>query len=151
MTDCNCKTKPASSKPFDPSKPVQLRDGRKAVILGEMPNHFTSYGRVLVGYGDAPTSLLKPGCSVLYMWDPETGKITGSRYDYLTDLVNVVERTSKWSNVYRGYYLGDREYSDRDSAIRNSLKGCLGQLEWVIEDGVTVDIVFHKKGVCPCA
>lgn len=150
--NCNCSCHPSEPKPFDPSKPVQLRDGRKAVILGEIPNHCIQ-GRVLIGYAAAHPNRKKPDSFDHFMWHPETGKAS-SDGELPYDLVNVVERTSKWSNVYpdAGGYVGISGYADRDEAIRNStFERCLGQMEWVIEDGVIVDVVFHKKEVCPCA
>lgn len=132
---CSMKT----IKPFDPTKPVQMRDGRKARII------CTDFK------GTNPIVVLIPGF-------PNTDReYTGYRkadgsYPYGVgesphDLVNVVERTSKFSNVYKNMTsatVDSREKVDDLARMVGPHMERIAILEYLFEDGELVDVVLHK-------
>lgn len=136
-------------KPFDPTKPVQTRDGRKARILCTdylFYNRHYILGAVLFkASNEIEHELIQ---KYLTNGRVSEGETCG------TDLVNIVERTSKFQNIWYST-LYKRADSPKSHRMFNTLteaaafKGSeyyikLGVMELIYEDGEFVDAVFHK-------
>lgn len=131
-------TKPTntqSSTAFDPTKPVQTRDGRKARILA------TDIA------GDAPIAVaieIRPGGPEIIGQRDASGFYAG-RKDHPATLVNVPEVTTKIDNVYRDSR--GRLWSDYASVNRHDWgpdNPYVGFIEWTLEDGEPVSCRFVK-------
>ena len=120
---------------FDPSKPVQTRDGRPARIICK--------DRA----GDFPIIALVTGFSgeeVVFATQLNGRFYDGQDHDY--DLINFSEVTKKYRRVYEGMrtYFSDIAYSseqDCRTGARNTV-GCYGILEEVYTNGEFTTINF---------
>ncbi len=93
------------TKPFDPSKPVQTRDGRKARIIAT-DRADKSYPIVaLIGDDDDISTFTAAG----YYYTEGCGSNR-------SDLVNIVQKFTKWMNVYGDSNEGGRLWDRRDQA-----------------------------------
>jgi hypothetical protein len=122
-----------SEKTFDPTKPVETRDGRAARII---------------------CTDKKGGCPILAL--VETNLKGGREYTQYynndgssaggvtrEDLVNVPVRTSKFANVYTSGV--GSSYRSLDEALLVSLYENVPVLEIQYEDDEVVNVVFHKE------
>ena len=148
----------SDKKPFDPTKPVQTRDGRPARIIctdrktRDLPDHSIV---ALIYYNG--------GESAMFFRPDGRSSSVGEQG---SDLVNVPERKSKFVALYRstrgvnpiggyaplGTLRGGEGYDDLDRCIREnsslSEENVCNILEYVFEEGKLVDVKFHAgKGV----
>ncbi len=80
------------TKPFDPSKPVQTRDGRKArIIATDRQGH-----EPLIALVTEPQ-----GHECIYAFQP-SGVCHPRAPGHADDLVNIVEKHVRWINIYNG-------------------------------------------------
>ena len=119
---------------FDPTKPVQTRDGRKARIICT-DRKSTVYP--LVGL------ILNGETEYLTEWDLNGKHRSNGFFDSVNDLINIPERTSRWVNVYDGsdWCYGFETESD---AREHSTKCRRGTVEIIFEDGKPVDVKLHR-------
>jgi len=136
----------SESKTFDPSRPVQTRDGRKARIICTDANNqggpiiaLIERDPIRFGLVDGrPFEIARP-----YY-------IGGNyRHDFLEDpidLVNVPVKTSLFFNIYgRGNPLGVSRKSIKEAKVfQRSSSNHLRYLEIQYEDGIPVSSVIHK-------
>jgi hypothetical protein len=124
-----------TEKVFDPSKPVQTRDGRPARII------CTDRGGVypIVALVKTPNS----GIEIVgaYKMNGSGTHCASSRLD----LINVPERKSKFVNVYN--YDLTVGYESQEAADKSRKSGCghKGQVEIIFEDGKPVETKLHLK------
>lgn len=129
-----------TDKPFDPTKPVQTRDGRKARIVCTDFN--SAAGKKLI---------------VAITTGPEGYEMTGLRFpdgrsyqvsEKSSDLVNVPEVTTTVSNIYRDG--SGRMWSDYQGYAKKEWPSqkYVGFIEWTLEDGEPVSCRFvpDKQG-----
>lgn len=124
------------TKLFDPSKPVQTRDGRKARILcTDRKSHNGEKIIALVDDGEGAHETV-----LFYFYD---GRYVKYREDH-RDLMNVPDRKSTWENVYTescgGYAYSSKEIAHERCHLRADL---IGFLERIYEDGKFVECVFR--------
>lgn len=108
-----------TDKPFDPTKPVQTRDGRKArIICTDMKN---SYSPIVVLIAETENS------------ESLTARAADGRCSNFTlaygDLVNVPTKRKAWINIYPvgPYRHPDKELADLNAAP--SRLDCI-EIEW---------------------
>lgn len=127
------------TKTFDPNKPVQTRDGKKARIL--------CTNRV----GDRPIVALVTSSyssrEYFFFYDEEGHS---GRGQHPTDLVNIPERRSEFRALYsgaRGPYVGQMKFLSLESAVnfKNPLVLYIAILEFVYEDDEIVDVKMHPR------
>jgi hypothetical protein len=117
---------------FDPTKPVQTRDGRKARIICTDLNDCDGEKIVaLISYGDGHE---EP--STFY---PD-GKYYRSR-ECTDDLINVPEMISYWMNVYPSGLPG---YLTREAADAVAKCGRTAVVEIRMSDGKLVECIQHE-------
>lgn len=126
-----------ADKPFDLTKPVQTRDGRKARILATDFKCVTR--RSIVA---AITSV--SGEEVLFLRYPD-GRISSVEGETAGgDLVNVPEVTTRIANAYRDssgrMWVDYPEYEKRFEVIDGI--EYVGYVEWTFEDGEPVSCRF---------
>lgn len=130
--------KPANSQSktaFDPTKPVQTRDGRKARIICTDRKHRDGAIIALISYpeGEFPITYYDDG---KYRQCPMP-----------LDLVNIPKVTTKISNVYRHPMKGTKGlWSDYPGVEKKDMpySEYIGYLEWKFEDGEPVSAKFVK-------
>lgn len=132
---------------FDPKKPVQTRNGRKARVLCSDLN-FPSGKTIAAAVEGQGTYCGKPTETLsLYHTD---GHYLDVREDNLQDLVNVPERRYKYENVYvstdgkfpsRGGWLDSRERVDNVNQLN---KKRVGVLKFTLEDNVVVSVELEN-------
>lgn len=119
---------------FDPKKPVETRDGRKAFIDAtdaKFPTGQTILGRIRSGSGnDTSYYWYSSGRSVL---DRET----------TTDLVNVEPMTSRFLNVYSENVQSVVAIT-REQANNIAGRGRIGVMELIFQGGRLVDQVYTE-------
>jgi hypothetical protein len=117
---------------FDPTKPFQTRDGRKArIICTDLKD---SDGETIVALISFDDNHEEPG---VYYAD-------GRYYRHKEspdDLVNVPETESRWANVYTN---GSPGYASREIADHAARSGRLAVVELRIIDGKLVDCISHE-------
>ena len=123
------------TKPFDPTKPVQTRDGRKVRILCiDRKDDIDP----IVGLVD------DNGRERISSWR-ENGKYYHNRegiYGY--DLVNIPEHKSAWGNVYSYGSPSILLYGTKEDATIH--KGNRrGLVEIIYEDDEIIDVKLHKE------
>lgn len=121
---------------FDPKKQYQTRSGLKAEYLCDINvTGSPSKTAFLIhrNNGDRVVEYRKEG------GEYPVGLTSGRG----NDIVPVVEKTSKFVNVYR---TGNMQFRDtREEADKHRIKSiCIGLIEVLFEDGVAVSSVFHK-------
>lgn len=122
-----------ADKPFDPTKPVQTRDGRKARILAT--DFKTNSGRSIVAAIVIHSN--DHEMAGLRYPDGRVSSVEGKTAD--GDLINVPEVTTKIANVYRG--ITNRIWTDYPDAPKLSGE-YVGFIEWTLEDGEPVSCRF---------
>lgn len=117
------------TKPFDVTKPVQTRDGRKARII--CTDHT----------GDTPIiTLVTNSQDVELVYYHNLDGICLYNSSRL-NLINIPERRSIFRNIYREGSTGN-EHLSLESAQRIGKKDTL---EFIYEDDVLVDVKLHRK------
>ncbi|MCC3246721.1 hypothetical protein LG047_15580 [Methylocystis sp. WRRC1] len=120
---------------FDPTKPVQTRDGRKARIVAT--DFRGENGETILA---AVERHLQPGVEDAREYFAD-GSYTGCGKKVL-DLVNIPERMARWVNIYPdGCYNWSRINADN-----NALKGRVALLELIFDDNRLVDVIKHDTG-----
>ena len=129
-----------ADKPFDPTKPVQTRDGRSARIICTDRNHHKYTIVALVTNSEEEEE------ETAWFFTKE-GVYYGDGYESFNDLVNVPVRTSKWQNVYKASVYPNSRYFSKEEAIRKKAPDCdpCGMLEYVFEDDELIEVIFHKE------
>ena len=126
----------------DFSKPVQTRDGRKARILCTDADNPDGSVVALVEYAKGHPHEGKEACVNYY---PDGSYVRGYCYTSASDLVNVPERSSEFSNIlYNGVSGVSMPSVASCRSYRNQGATYAGVLETVFEDGVVVDMIYHK-------
>lgn len=120
---------------FNPNKPCETKDGRPVRILcTDKKGAHPIVALVPFKNGVQAESILS--------YDTEGRWCAGNN---ALDLVNVVERTSQWRNLWKkpgtSYDYDTREEAERTSLTLNKR---IGLLELRYEDGSLVDVIFHK-------
>lgn len=129
-----------TTKTFDPTKPVQTRDGRKARIIctdGESgtEDKYRIWALVTCHYKDYTREYAYPYDS--------NGRLDIEAGNHPLDLVNVTVKTSTWQNLYSGRVPGIiREFRTSYSTYSKDQK-FLGRLRLDYEDGVFVKAEFE--------
>jgi len=129
------------TKPFDPSKPVQTRDGRKARILcTDKVGHHPIVALVMSSYSSEENT---------FYYDEE-GCI--SEVPNPLDLVNIPERRVEFRVLYpggRNPYLGQLKFLSVQAAVnslgRRALERYVAVLEFLYEDDEIVDVKLHPR------
>lgn len=124
---------------FDPTKPVQTRDGRKARIICTDCKHRDGEIVVLVQYPDSSTHA---GAEEVYRVHLD-GYFVSSSYPSINDLVNVPVVTTKIENFYKdasGRLWGDYVGEERRDKWASS--DYMGYIEWTFHDDVPVSCRF---------
>jgi hypothetical protein len=130
-----------NNKPFDPTKPVQTRDGRKArIICTDRRGLFPIVALVDSVKGDTQI------CLSYNIKGEYAGSLSSS-----ANLVNIVERTSHFENFYQTKFgekaKGCKLYPTLKEAVefKNPIYPVrVGVLEYIYEDGKFVNAIFHK-------
>lgn len=118
------------TKPFDPTKPVQTRDGRKArIICTDMQSDHPIVALI--------KAELCPERMQIYFRDG----LCFAHRESADDLINIPERKSQWFNVYHS---AQWYYSSKNGAQEAATIDCAGQIEIIFEDGKPVDVKLHK-------
>ena len=121
------------TKPFDPSKPVQTRDGRKArIVCTDMKaDHGTILALVTHRERKEYEHILFVNMNGQVLEDDLCA----------SDLINIPERTSRWAKISHS-----TGYADRDVAITawHPENEQIVLLEIISEDGKPVDVKLHK-------
>ncbi len=132
------------TKAFDPTKPVQTRDGRKARILcTDFKDVWPIVAAVTTNTDIEVIRYYREGGLVARNCGPLSAMsaLTDSLLDP-DDLINIPERTSRW--VFINPYVGF------DSKVQLLCDGPLmngegvAKLEIIFEDGKPVDVKLHK-------
>lgn len=119
-------------KKFDPTKPVQQRNGRSATILrADLNNdHYPIAAMIVNGHGKEEVA----------QFNSEGRFFADSTYENNMDLINIPEETVYYTNIYisqDGPFLGARFKNIEDCAINRSKHDFTGQiLKTVSVDGV---------------
>lgn len=120
---------------FDPTKPVQTRDGRKARIIC-VDRENSKYPIIaLVRYDE----------SVDRAEAVESYQKDGSYFtegSNTMDLINIPERRVRWTNVYTLY--ADSNYPTREEADKHALANRIGVLKLTYENDQLVDHEYEK-------
>lgn len=119
---------------FDPTKPVQTRDGRPTRILCTDRKHpdYPIVALVTWENGQETTQTFRAD-----------GSFLGCAHDPAHDLVNVHERVSRWMNAYSGQYVGDL-YMTRESCHDSACtSGLAAVVEFIFEGDRLVDVKLH--------
>lgn len=116
-----------TTKIFDPTKPVQTRDGRKArIICTDKQGSFPIVALILNKTHEA---------LIVYYTDGSSRDSLGAAID----LVNVPVKTSTWENVYSSVCGGAKFTSRFIAEAERALNlQCVGILRRDFEDGVFV-------------
>ncbi len=118
------------TKPFDPTKPVQTRDGRKArIVCTDMKSDYPII-----------TVITKPDGREYMVAHAINGLLLDSGELTVSDLINTPERTSRWANVQNDSQWG---YATREIAASACSFGRL--VEVIFEDGKPVDVKLHRE------
>lgn len=114
---------------FDPTKPVQTRDGRKARILTTNLKA-TSYtlAAAVICFGEE---------ECIYTLLPN-GRIDNAAESRM-DLINIPEKTIRFVNVYPGNGSNTLEEAKRVANVNST-----GTLEVTIVDGKLIDVIVHQ-------
>lgn len=88
-----------TTKPFDPTKPVQTREGKPARIICTDFNHF-EFGKCMVAAVCSMHYRCGESAEYTVFYDPYTGYKMGERSGPL-DLVNVPEVKKTYQNYYK--------------------------------------------------
>ena len=122
---------------FDPTKPVQTRDGRKARIIctdADDPRY------PIVALSRSPVN----GREIVNQHTID-GRLYGSGPEITADLINIPERTRRWYNFYEPYRVRG-SYPSKDFAITRRDPTRVALLEIIFEEGKPVDVKLHKDG-----
>jgi hypothetical protein len=127
------------TKTFDPTKPVATCDGREARIICTDKKGKHPIVALVAAQNDEEISL---------SFDAE-GRHMGYEPSPAS-LVNVIKRTSRFENVFvlskGSRQMGGVLHSSMGMAREKDYSSKLiGTIEYVYEDGVFVDIVWHKE------
>lgn len=120
------------TKPFDPTRPVQTRDGRKARIIctdvfkARDPDH--KILALIAGSID--------GNEVAAVYTT-SGRFLGDDAQSPADLVNVPDTVHQYYNIYSGRALS-AHYNNEELCRVNRRSGYTGILKLTFEDGVPV-------------
>ena len=144
-------TNTQSKTAFDPTKPVQTRDGRKARII--CTDRVCAQGSIVALVEPRATFPMLTRSPTIVPHPNEVLKTYYSDGSYLRgdvdhdDLVNVPEVTTKISNVYRRPTKGTKGlWSDYPGVEKKDMpySEYIGYLEWKFEDGEPVSAKFVK-------
>ena len=120
------------NKPFDPTKPVQTRDGRKARIICTDYKGFKPIIAIITTEEDSESVFCYESNG--RFTDPTKGEL---------DLINIPERTSSWFNLYEPDLICG-SYRSHEVANLRQTSSRLATLELVYEDGKPVNVKLHK-------
>ena len=114
---------------FDPTKPVQTRDGRKARILATdlIVTSYTLVGAIICSDGEERIYTFLP--------NGRTNNVDESR----TDLINIPEKTVRFVNTYP-----DQGYESLEVAKANSTPERRATVELTYADGKLIDVIVHS-------
>ncbi len=133
------------TKAFDPTKPVQTRDGRKARILcTDFKDVWPIVAAVTTNTDIEVIRYYREGGLVARNCGPMSAMsaLTDSLLDP-DDLINIPERTSLWFNLYEPDLICGG-YQSKDICNLRNKASRLTVLEIVYEDGKPVDVKLHK-------
>lgn len=125
---------------FDPTKPVQTRDGRKArIVCTDALGPSSIIALIALSSGHEITAYRKAD-----------GKYDG--IDCPGDLVNIPVRRSEFQNVWSKQGSATYRYSSLSAcqvgmsaaSLRNN-GNWIGYIEIVFEDNEVVEVLFHKE------
>lgn len=123
------------TKPFDPTKPVQTRTGRKArIVCTDVKSEYSIIAVITKPDGAEYAATYKDG-----------GRSSSFCELMPSDLINVPERTSRWANIYAPQFTG-RSTRERCGETISEEQRRLCVVEIIYEDGVPVDAKLHKDG-----
>lgn len=133
-------------KPFDPTKPVQTRDGHPARIIctdreGPQNNLKNNLNWPIIALVRK-----RSGCEMAVSYDA-SGRIGGSQVrEHRFDLVNVPERVSRFMYLYPPEVAlsGKRVTIQRRKEEVLPSGTALGIVEIQYEDGVPVNAIIHR-------
>jgi hypothetical protein len=113
---------------FDPTKPVQTRDGRKARILAaDIKNVYPILAVIEETSGREVADTFKSDGRIL---------VNGESH---SDLINIPEKTTSFVNMYA------REgYKTLQEAKCYQGDNCIGVIEMTIVDGKLIDVIVHS-------
>lgn len=118
---------------FDPTKPVQTRDGRKArIICTDAKKKQPIVALVL--RSDGTEDVVYHNANGFYY--PRSGAESEH------DLINIPEQMIRWSNVYEDTAVGP--FSSRQRADNSAAEYRIGILKLIYEDGKLVDHEYEK-------
>lgn len=127
---------------FDPTKPVQTRDGRKARIVATDVRRSNSVDQLMI------LALITSPDTV---YEYEGYRHQDGTYPHVKphlDLVNIPVKSSTWQNVYEiGAVASMHDSRERAKAARSIGKTCLGLLRRDYIDGILVDIELEKGSI----
>jgi hypothetical protein len=137
--DCGCGSACTKEKPFDPTKPVQTRNGKPARIICTDAKNVV--GRPIVAL---ITNNLGHEETVLRNTDGTS--VVGPQFD----LVNVPERTEKFVNYYKNgepfAFHPTRKSADRGAILpKTGETGRDGLIKLSFEDGELVNVELIKE------
>ena len=122
---------------FDPTKPVQTHDGRKARILATNIN----------GQFNTVVVVTEPGGEEYVYRCLANGRFKTTR-EVPIDLINIPEKITHFLNVYPDddsiESLNVFSHTTLSDAMHNRSTACLGILELTIADGKLIDVIVHS-------
>jgi hypothetical protein len=119
---------------FDPTKPVQTRDGRKARIIATDLD--AEQNIVAIVEGPDGKEYVETYCPNGHL---VKNKVT------VSDLINIPEKITRWGNIYKPYFLDAICIHDtRSMAEEHKDEDRVGLLELTFENGIPVDVKLHK-------
>lgn len=132
---------------FDPTKPVQTRDGRKARILcTDKMTALKPDGPNIVALVQIPEGIEEQA----YSYRPDGTCFSAYREDGRLDLVNIPERTYKYENVYvstdgkypsKGVWVSNREAADK---LKLLAKRRVCVIKYTLEDNVVICVELEN-------
>ena len=118
---------------FDPTKPVQTRDGRKARIICTDAKQNKYPIVALVTINDEIEDVRSY---------TESGYFYAFENNSAFDLINIPERKVKFANVYETHV--SRWFDERSEADSTKSSGRIGVLKLIYEDNKLVDHEYEK-------
>lgn len=121
-----------TTKPFDPTKPVQTHSGLPARILctDRAPSKHEEIRPIL--------ALIKSGSAEYASVFRSDGKKYGHRDDPW-DLVNIPEKHKRWINIYENNRTDRRTFSTHKQAIINQDSDCIATICIEFTEGEGLD------------
>jgi len=120
------------TKPFDPTKPVQTRDGRKArIICTDKESVHTIVALIKKSCGtEYAQTYLRDGLCYLHRESDE-------------DLINIPERKSRWQGLFENGTTGVFCPSKKEIEHRYP-DTTIGILEYIYEAEIFIGVELHK-------